>query len=103
MKRAIYVGEPEDYPYAYPPRHPLRYGMTGEVHDSPKLNQMDLYGFFADGRTGKEGSFVNRADIYIPSEDATRHCPKQEAKLHFVSGPSQVEVNKNYRKPRRTT
>jgi len=80
MKRAIYVGKPEEYPYQYPVRHPLHYGMTGEVHDNDWMRNLGLCGFYPDGNDHPEnaGSFVDREDVYIPSEDATRHCPNPE-------------------------
>lgn len=72
MKRAIYVGEPQYYRYAYPPRHPLHYGMTGEV----RVNLAGFLIFIPDGEEQRLGRFLFRQDIYIPSEDATRYCPK---------------------------
>lgn len=73
MKRAIYVGKTELYPYAYPSRHPLHYGMTG---DFVNASGSKIFGFIPDGKEGRRGSFVSRDDVYIPSEDKTRHCPK---------------------------
>lgn len=69
MNRAIYVGPTETYPWSWPGRHPLIYGMTGEYRESGTVSS-----FRPDG--SKTGSFVEREDIYITAEDLTRYCPK---------------------------
>lgn len=69
MKRCIYVGPTETYPWNFPGRHPLHYGMTGDCRGDEFI-----WSFRPDGQVN--GSFVKREVLYIPSEDQTRHCPK---------------------------
>ena len=69
MKRCIYVGTAETYPWNWSGRHPLHYGMTGDCRESTTF-----WSFRPDGNA--TGSVVQRDDLYIPSEDQTRHCPK---------------------------
>ena len=65
MKRAIYVGEPWGM---------IQYGSTGVV------TEVAWYGhrkscFTPDGPENVR-YWANRTEIYIPSEDQQRHCPK---------------------------
>jgi len=60
MKRAIYVGETTNW---------VSYGMTGSTWED-SLGRA----FLPDGVSG--AMIIPRADLYIPSEDQTRHCPK---------------------------
>lgn len=62
MKRAIYVGKSVGG---------LEYGMTGVYENLPGIIGPC---FKPDGELHAE--IVWRLDIYIPSEDLTRHCPK---------------------------
>ena len=63
MKRAIYVGKPLNH-------YSLHYGATGAVlvmrHSS----------YFRPDQACDCVFPIRRTDIYIPSEDQQRHCPK---------------------------
>ena len=70
MTRAIYVGKTDTFegPDACRRLHPLTYGMTGDY------SYCGFCIFWPDGSA--TGVTLDREDIYIPSEDQTRHCPK---------------------------
>ena len=64
MKRAIYVGPPRE-------RHNLNYGVTGNAYAGLTCTYFtpDLDSPFV------VPAQLSRKDIYVPSEDQTRHCP----------------------------
>ena len=66
MKRAIYVGKPRTG------WTDLHYGMTGRLVERAVGFAPT---FVPDGDEWVHAE-VPEEDIYIPSEDATRHCPK---------------------------
>lgn len=72
MKRCIYVGKPWG---------DIQYGATGRIEDIRWSAIMDAFCFIADEVNAAEITYadrywVPRKDIYIPSEDQRRHCPK---------------------------
>ena len=67
MKRAIYVGK------LHGPSGFFGYGMTGEATPFDACDPSFVW-FRFDGGLGHW--MVHRSEIYIPSEDQQRHCPK---------------------------
>jgi hypothetical protein len=65
MKRAIYVGDDDGL---------FKYGTTGTVRPWG-IYVSGTVNFLPDGET-RGGWLILRKDLYIPSEDQTRHCPK---------------------------
>ncbi len=64
MKRAIYCGQTGFSSFAF-----FNYGMTGNAWE-----ESTGWRFALDG--GSQPVVILREDIYIPSEDQQRHCPK---------------------------
>ena len=67
MKRAIYVGKPWG---------DIRYGMTGEIVDISWSEAADKLCFIPDDDWFQVRYWADRPQLYIPSEDQKRHCPK---------------------------
>ena len=68
MKRAIYVGRP----YELPNNRLFSYGVTGQI---TLLEGCDtLCDFLPDGAS--RPALMLRRNLYVPSEDQTRHCSK---------------------------
>ncbi len=67
MKRVIYVGKPW---------LGLNYGMTGHIRPEEDDHDWSYPNFRPDGCLDYTRLGVPRADLYIPSMDQTRHCPK---------------------------
>ena len=65
MKRAIYVGKPWSL---------IRYGSTGRLVDVLWAGSATRVCFVPDGDSIRY--WTVRAELYIPSEDQQRHCPK---------------------------
>ncbi len=68
MRRAIYVGRP----YELPNNRLFSYGVTGEI--KPWEGSDILCDFRADGAS--RPVLMPRRNLYVPSEDQTRHCQK---------------------------
>jgi hypothetical protein len=69
--RAIFVGKTAPLPALFPGITELRYGLTGVV--KPTFIEDFLY-FYPDGHN--EWWTCERSELYVPSLDKTRHCPK---------------------------
>lgn len=75
MKRAIYVGPPKSF---WTGAFGLDFGVTGEVQPVVCAVKGKRWCFWADGCGGLGMHFLlKREDVYIPSEDQTRHCPNR--------------------------
>lgn len=65
MKRAIYIGKPW---------LGMDYGSTGAIKNLEWSEAPLKTCFRPDG--SNDEYWADRCDLYIPSEDQTRHCPK---------------------------
>ena len=68
MKRAIYVGRP----YELPNNRLFSYGVTGQIRPSEGSDIM--CDFTPDGAS--RPVLMLRRNLYVPSEDQQKHCPK---------------------------